>query len=50
MAITTDLPDLTKVPLDELVRAPSGLAKALALYRERLKADGVPLSSFNARI
>ena len=28
----------------------SPLARSIALYRERLKENGVPLSSFNARI
>lgn len=47
MAVT-ELPDLTDVPLDEI---PSpGLARAVELYRERLRQTGETLSSFNARI
>ena len=50
MATTEDtaIPDLRDIPLDELGGTP--LAHAIALYRERLKENGVPLSSFNARI
>jgi hypothetical protein len=45
---STLIPDLRDVPLDQLGETP--LAHAVALYRERMKKDGVPLSSFNARI
>jgi hypothetical protein len=44
----TAIPDLTDIPLDSLGGTP--LARSIALYRERLKDGGVPLSSFNARI
>lgn len=46
--LETIIPDLRDIPLDQLDGAP--LAHAIALYRERLKTNGVPLSSFNARI
>jgi len=46
--IITAIPDLTDVPLDEL--GGSALAHSIAAYRERLKANGIPLSSFQARI
>jgi hypothetical protein len=47
----TAIPDLTSIPLDRLDElGGTPLARAIALYRERLKAEGVPLSSFNARI
>ena len=45
------IPDLSNVPLDRLAElGTSGLAQAIALYRERLRENGEPLSSFNARI
>lgn len=44
----TAIPDLRDIPLDQLGGTP--LAHAVALYRERLRENGVPLSSFNARI
>ena len=47
----TVIPDLKDIPLDQLAElGTSPLAHAVALYRERLKKNGVPLSSFNARI
>jgi hypothetical protein len=47
----TAIPDLTDIPLDELAAlGGTPLARSIALYRERLKEGGVPLSSFNARI
>jgi hypothetical protein len=48
----TVMPDLRDVPLDQLAElgTTSALAHSVALYRERLKKNGVPLSSFNARI
>ena len=50
-AITTTLPDLRNMPLDRLAElGASPLARSIALYRERLKENGIPLSSFNARI
>lgn len=48
--IKTAIPDLRDTSLDELAEDGTVLAHAVALYRERLKVDGVPLSSFNARI
>jgi FXSXX-COOH protein len=45
------IPDLRDIPLDRLAQlGDSVLAHSIALYRERLKENGVPLSSFNARI
>jgi hypothetical protein len=45
------LPDLRDFPLDRLAElGDSALAHSIALYRERLKENGIPLSSFNARI
>ena len=45
------LPDLRDLPLDRLAElGDSALAHSIALYRERLKENGIPLSSFNARI
>jgi hypothetical protein len=47
----TTIPDLRDIPLDRLAAlGGTPLAHAIALYRERLKKDSVPLSSFNARI
>lgn len=49
--IITVVPDLRQFPLDQLADlGGSPLAHSIALYRERLKENGVPLSSFNARI
>lgn len=49
--IKTAIPDLTDTPLDQLAElGTSPLAHSIALYRERLRENGVPLSSFNARI
>jgi FXSXX-COOH protein len=45
------IPDLRDLPLDQLAELDdSVLAHSIALYRQRLKDNGVPLSSFNARI
>jgi hypothetical protein len=50
-AITAAIPDLRNIPLDRLADlGASSLADSIALYRERLKENGLPLSSFNARI
>ena len=50
-AITTDIPDLSQISADRLAELDSPvLADAIRIYRERLAADGEPLSSFNARI
>jgi hypothetical protein len=47
----TAVPDLRDIPLDQLAElGGSPLAHSIALYRERLRENGVPLSSFNARI
>jgi len=49
--IATTVPDLRDIPLDRLAElGASPLAHSIALYRKRLKENGVPLSSFNARI
>lgn len=45
------IPDLRGTPLERLAAlGDSALARAIELYRERVKEAGVPLSSFNARI
>ena len=45
------IPDLRDIPLDKLAAlGGTVLEHAIALYRQRLEEDGVPLSSFNARI
>jgi hypothetical protein len=45
------IPDLRDIPLDRLAElGSSALAHSIALYRERLKENGIPLSSFQARI
>jgi FXSXX-COOH protein len=45
------IPDLRDLPLERLAElGDSVLAQSIALYRQRLKETGVPLSSFNARI
>jgi hypothetical protein len=50
-AIKTLIPDLRDIPVDRLAElGPSALAHSIALYRERLKENGIPLSSFQARI
>jgi hypothetical protein len=49
--IATMIPDLRDTSLDDLAeQGTTVLAHSVALYRERLKKNGVPLSSFNARI
>lgn len=49
--LQTAVPDLTGIRLDRLAELGSSpLAHSIALYRERLKENGEPLSSFNARI
>ena len=48
---TPAIPDLRDLPLDKLAElGGTPLAHSIALYRERLKENGIPLSSFNARI
>lgn len=50
-AIETVIPDLRDIPLDRIVNlGSSALAHSIALYRERLRETGLPLSSFQARI
>lgn len=45
------LPDLRELPLEQLAElGDSVLAHSIALYRQRLKENGVPFYSFNARI
>jgi hypothetical protein len=45
------IPDLRDIALDRLkLVGGSVLAHSLALYRQRLRENGVPLSSFQARI
>jgi hypothetical protein len=49
--INTVIPDLKDIPVDRLAMLGSSvLAHSIALYRERLKEHGIPLSSFQARI
>jgi len=49
--ISTAIPDLRDIPADQLATLSSSvLANSIALYRERLKDNGIPLSSFQARI
>lgn len=50
-AIPTLIPDLSQIPADRLAELDSPvLANAIRTFRERLKENGIPLSSFNARI
>jgi FXSXX-COOH protein len=45
------IPDLRDLSLERLADlGDSVLAHSIALYRQRLKETGVPLSSFSARI
>ncbi len=45
------IPDLRELPLERLAElGDSVLAQSIALYRQRLKETGVPLSGFNSRI
>ena len=49
--IETVIPDLRDIPVDRLAElGSSALAHSIALYRERLRENGIPLSSFQARI
>jgi FXSXX-COOH protein len=49
--LTSDIPDLRELSLERLAElGDSVLAHSIALYRERLKETGVPLSSFASRI
>jgi hypothetical protein len=50
-ALNTAIPDLRDLPLDLLEDlGGTALAHSIALYRERLRENGMPLSSFQARI
>jgi len=50
-AIPTVIPDLSCIPADRLAElGGSALDHAIRQYRERMKADGATLSSFQARI
>jgi hypothetical protein len=50
-SINTAIPDLRDIPVERLAElGSSALALSIALYRERLKENGIPLSSFNAMI
>lgn len=49
--LNSTIPDLRELPLERLAElGDSVLAHSIALYRQRLKETGVPLSSFNSRI
>ena len=49
--IETVIPDPGDIPVDRLAElGSSALARSIALYRERLRENGIPLSSFQARI
>ena len=49
--LTSVIPELRDLPLDRLAElGGSALAHSIALYRQRLKETGIPLSSFQARI
>lgn len=49
--LKTAIPDVRDLPLDRLAElGGSALAHSIALYRQRLKESGVPLSSFTSRI
>jgi FXSXX-COOH protein len=49
--LTSVIPDLRELSLEQLAElGDSVLAHSIALYRQRLKETGVPLSSFASRI
>lgn len=49
--LKTAIPGLADIPLEQVAELGGNvLAESIALYRERLKKNGVPPSSFNARI
>ncbi len=49
--LETVIPDLRDLPADRLAElGSSALARSIALYRQRLRENGIPLSSFQARI
>jgi hypothetical protein len=45
------IPDLRDLPLDRLAElGGSALAQSIILYRDRMKENSLPLSSFNSSI
>jgi hypothetical protein len=49
--LSSVIPDLRELSLERLAElGDSVLANSIAMYRERLKETGIPLSSFGARI
>jgi FXSXX-COOH protein len=49
--LNSAIPDLRELSLDRLAElGDSVLGQSIALYRQRLKETGVPLSSFSASI
>jgi hypothetical protein len=49
--LETAIPDLNGIPVERLGElGGSALAHSIAEYRKRLRENGVPLSSFQARI
>jgi hypothetical protein len=49
--IETVIPDVCDLPVNRLAElGSSALAHSIALYRKRLRENGIPLSSFQARI
>jgi FXSXX-COOH protein len=49
--LNSAIPDLRELSLERLAElGDSVLARSIALYRQRLKETGVPLSAFQARI
>jgi FXSXX-COOH protein len=49
--LETGVPDLRGIPLDRIAGlGGTVLANAIAEYRKRLAGNGLPLSSFSARI
>jgi FXSXX-COOH protein len=46
-----DIPDLRDIPPDRIAAlGGTALARAIALYRERLEEDGEPPGAFNSHI
>jgi FXSXX-COOH protein len=49
--LNSAIPDLRDLSLERLAElGDSALAHSIALYRQRVKETGLPLSNFNARI
>jgi hypothetical protein len=49
--LTSVIPDLQQLSLERLAElGDSVLGHSIALYRQRLKETGIPLSSFQSRI